>query len=62
MSELKPCPFCDGNSTAKLEHHTSRDGSTVWWVACIACAGCTADADTSGGAIKAWTKRAEEVT
>lgn len=67
MTELKPCPFCNGQAE---ERYLKRKGLLARFVfpysthyVYIRCAGCGATSEvklTSEGAIEAWNRRAND--
>lgn len=56
MSELKPCPFCDGE--AKLEIYESE--IPLYNVVCKICRAASAIFVEKEKAIKAWNRRAKD--
>lgn len=51
MSELKPCPFCDGLASA-------RGAAETHWIKCVQCAAEGPWHKSSAAAVNAWNRRA----
>ena len=61
MSDLKPCPFCNGKPTENC--YSPKGGTTYYedfWVSCIDCGATTSAHRVHKKAMKAWNTRAGE--
>jgi len=54
MTELKPCPFCGGNS----EVHVTE--AEYWYVICLECGTISGIYSSEDEAMKAWNRRVSE--
>ncbi len=58
MSELKPCPFCGGESSKIISYKSGRD--LCWYIVCSECFVTTDNYETKELAIEAWNMRTSD--
>lgn len=59
MTELKPCPFCGGDSDGVVLLHRVRYDINCYFVSCERCYGRTGEQTTKELAIEAWNRRVD---
>lgn len=63
MNELKPCPFCDGCGSVKLDPEGTKDSAGRKWAYTVSCDKCCASTGVCWNremAIELWNRRANE--